>query len=270
MRLQNKVAIVTGSTRGIGRATAERFALEGARVVVTGRDAAEGKVVVDAIGNAGGTARFIAADLADESAVRRLVDGAVDAFGRLDVLVNNAAPSELVREGSDALVADLAQEVWSGILRVGLDSAFWTCKHALPRMLEAGGGSIVNISSAAAHQGTPGLAAYAASKGGLEAFTRTLASEYASASIRANAIVVGFVVTTEYARERLADPALGPAIRNLSMTRTGQPRDIANAALFLASDESAFVTASTLFVDGGMTAKSSLPRPRVRFPQPGG
>jgi NAD(P)-dependent dehydrogenase (short-subunit alcohol dehydrogenase family) len=267
MRLKDKVAIITGSTKGIGHAMALRFAAEGAKVVINGRNAEVGKAVVEEIARAGGTARFIAADVSDEQSIRRLIAEAVAAFGRLDILVNNAAPSELVRDGADALVAQITNETWFGIMRGGLDAVFWTCKYALPHIMKAGGGSIINISSGGAHQGVPGLAAYAASKGGVEAFTRTLASEYAGAGIRANCIVVGFVVTTEYARQRLADPVMGPAVRAMQMTRVGEPDDIANAALYLASDESGYVTASSLVVDGGASAKNHLPRPRVKLPQ---
>lgn len=266
MRLMEKVAVVTGSTQGIGRAIALRFAREGAKVVVNGRGDKAGQDTVNEIAGSGGQATFIKADVGREDEVRELVAGAVRAYGRIDVLVNNAAPSELVRFGADDLVADVKQQNWDDILRIGLTAVFWTCKHALPHMRAVGGGSIVNISSAGAHQSTPGLSAYAASKGGLEAFTLTLAGEYGGAGIRANSIMVGFVVTTDYARERLADPQLGPALRALAMTRPGRPEDIANAALFLASDESAFITGSVLVADGGMIHKGHLPRPRVTLP----
>jgi NAD(P)-dependent dehydrogenase (short-subunit alcohol dehydrogenase family) len=269
LRLREKVCLITGSTAGIGRATAELFAAEGARVVVTGRNEERGADVEAAIREAGGEARFIRADLRDEEEIRALVAQASAAFGRMDVLMNNASPTESQRGAAriDGPVTELAAEEWHSVLDAALTSHFLVLKHAIPAIAASGGGSIINISSTASVIGIEGADAYVAAKGALNALTRSLANEYAPFGIRVNTIVVGFVVTSDTARAWEADPEIGPRMRARVLTRLGEPRDIAYAALFLASDESAYVTGSQLFVDGGASIKSSLPpstQPRTR------
>ena len=157
-RLAGKVALVTGSTRGIGRATALRFAQEGAAVVVTGRSEGDGRAVEGAIRAAGGDAAYVQADLSHEDDVIAMVQAAVDRFGALTTLVNNAAPTELMGPGRrDRRVTELENDAWDAIMLVALKAVVWCCKYAIPRMVESGGGAIVNISSAASLLGTPGL-----------------------------------------------------------------------------------------------------------------
>lgn len=259
-RLAGKVAIVTGSTRGIGRATAVRFAGEGARVIVTGRSADAGRGVEEEIRNAGGEATYVRADLADEGDVMAMVRAAVDRYGTLTTLVNNAAPTELMGPGRlDRRVTELENDAWDAIMLVALKAVVWCCKHAIPVMADGGGGAVVNISSAASLLGTPGLDTYTAAKGALNALTRSMAVEYAPDDIRVNCIVSGMVLSSEGAWKMMEDPVIGGATRAMHLTRLGLPEDIANAALFLASDEAAFVTGAVIPVDGGVTARMPVP-----------
>lgn len=259
-RLAGKVAVVTGSTRGIGRATAIRFAQEGAAVVVTGRSEDAGRAVETEIRDAGGEAVYVPTDLSREDDVVAMVRVAVDRFGALTTLVNNAAPTELMGPGRrDRRVTELENDAWDSIMLVGLKAVVWCCKYAIPAMIDAGGGAVVNISSAASLLGTPGLDTYTASKGALNALTRSIAVEYAADNIRANCIASGMVLSSEGAWKLMEDPAIGGATRAIHLTRLGMPEDIANAALFLASDEAAFVTGAVIPVDGGVTARMPVP-----------
>ena len=259
-RLAGKVAIVTGSTRGIGRATAIRFAQEGAAVVVTGRGRDDGLAVEAEIRGAGGRAVYVPTDLSREEDVVAMVRAAVDHFGAVTTLVNNAAPTELMGPGrSDRRVTELDNDAWDAIMLVGLKAVVWCCKYAIPEMIAAGNGAVVNISSAASLLGTPGLDTYTASKGALNALTRSIAVEYAAEGIRANCIASGMVLSSEGAWKLMEDPVIGGATRAIHLTRLGMPEDIANAALFLASDEAAFVTGAVIPVDGGVTARMPVP-----------
>jgi len=262
--MEDKVAIVTGSTRGIGRATALRFAREGARVVVTGRTEDAGRAVEDEIRAAGGEGVFVPTDLAREEDVIRMVTTAMERYGALTTLVNNAAPTELMGPGRlDRRVTELENDAWDSIMLVALKAVIWSCKHAIPAMTASAtsesGAAIVNISSAASILGTPGLDTYTAAKGALNALTRSLAVEYAPDNIRVNCIVSGMVLTSEGAWKMMEDPVIGGATKAMHLTRLGMPDDIANAALFLASDESAFVTGAVIPVDGGVTARMPVP-----------
>ncbi len=260
MRLEGQVALVTGSTRGIGRATALRFAAEGASVIVTGRSRDDGRAVEQRIRDAGGEAVYVSTDLAHEGDVVAAVDAATDRYGKLTTLVNNAAPTELMGPGRlDRRVTELANDGWDSIMLVGLKAVMWMCKHAIPRIVDAGGGAIVNISSAASILGTPGLDTYTALKGALNALTRSIAVEYAADNVRCNCIVSGMVLTSEGAFKMMDDPAIGGATRAMHLTRLGMPDDIANAALFLASDEAGFITGALIPVDGGVTCRMPVP-----------
>jgi 3-oxoacyl-[acyl-carrier protein] reductase len=259
-RLAGKVALVTGSTRGIGRATAARFAAEGASVIITGRSRDDGATVEKEIRDAGGEGSYIPTDLAQEDDVVAAVAAAVERYGSLTTLVNNAAPTELMGPGRlDRKVTELTNEGWDSIMLVGLKAVVWMCKYAIPRMVDAGGGAIVNISSAASVLGTPGLDTYTALKGAINTLTRSMAVEYAPDNIRSNCIVSGMVLTSEGAFKMMDDPVIGGATKAMHLTRLGLPEDIANAALFLASDEAAFITGALLPVDGGVTCRMPVP-----------
>jgi NAD(P)-dependent dehydrogenase (short-subunit alcohol dehydrogenase family) len=247
MRLEGKVALVTGSTRGIGRTIAEMFAEEGAKVVLSGRSADKGEKNAQRIRDAGGEAIFVPLDVADETSVQAAVAATVEAYGPITTLINNAAPTALVNV-SFKPVTELSTQEWDDIVRGTVTSMFWTSKYAIPHMLEAGGGSIVNVSSGAAVFGVPGLSAYSAAKGAVNSLTRVLAVENGKQGIRCNTIIVGRVVS--YAQDR------GPETTK-ELMRVGNPRDIAYAALWLAADESEWITGSEITADGGARFNAS-------------
>jgi NAD(P)-dependent dehydrogenase (short-subunit alcohol dehydrogenase family) len=245
-RLAGEVALVTGSTAGIGAAIARRFALEGASVVVHGRDEARGAAVVTSIGRA---ARFVAADLADPSAADALVAATVEHFGGLSVLVNNAAQAE-----PDGPARELDDERWQAIINVDLLAPARLCRAAIPHMMAAGHGAIVNISSRAAQRPNRGYAGYASAKGALEALTRSVAVDEAAHGIRCNAISPGYVLNSR----RDADLSDEERLRRAAMhpLGLGTADDVAWAAVYLASPESRWLTGMTMPLDGG----SSVPR----------
>jgi NAD(P)-dependent dehydrogenase (short-subunit alcohol dehydrogenase family) len=250
VRLEGEIALVTGSTSGIGKAVATAFAGEGARVVVTGRDAGRGAATVDAIASGGGEAVFVAADLSDDGACAGLVDTAVERFGGLTVLVNNAVASTV--DETDGSVGELTMRSWEASLRVNLTAPMWLARAAIPHMVEAGHGSIVNISSRAAERASRGLAAYIASKGGLNALTRSIAVDYAERNIRCNTISPGYVLNER--RDAALTDDRRSRLEGMHLTRLGEASDVAHAAVYLASRESEFVTGVNLPLDGGSSA----------------
>jgi 3-oxoacyl-[acyl-carrier protein] reductase len=260
-RLAGKVALVTGSTHGIGRRTARVFAEEGARVMITGRDAAAGASLVEDITAAGGEAIFAAADLTDAAAVQALVDDAVTAFGTLDIVVNNAAGIDLLRLGGDGPVHALTAEAFSASMSINLEAVIWVLRCALPVMTRGGaGGSIVNVSSLAATTGHPGVDAYTAAKGAVLSLTRSLAVEYAPHGIRTNCVVIGYVPHDDE-RPTHQPGMAGPedVFLDVQLTRIGRPEDVARACLFFADEcDSGFVTGQTLIVDGGVSARAPI------------
>ena len=245
-RMAGELALVTGSTSGIGRAVALEFAAEGARVVVHGRDAGRGRAVVDEAAALGGAAHFVAADLSGEAAAEQLVEEAADWLGGLTVLVNNAVG---VSAGKDSVVGEMSTEYWEGALRVNLTAPMVLCRGALPHMLAAGHGSIINVSSRQAERPSAGMAAYCASKGGLNALTRALAVEYGKENIRANTLSPGYVVNDR--RDADITPERRARYEAMHLTRLGNARDCAYAAVYLASHESEFLTGINLQLDGG-------------------
>jgi NAD(P)-dependent dehydrogenase (short-subunit alcohol dehydrogenase family) len=262
-RLSGEVAIVTGSTSGLGKAIAVAFAAEGAAVVVTGRDEPRGEAVVAAIraatGPAGapaseGRAIFVAGDLADPSTPDRLVTAAAEAFGSPTVLVNNAVAGG--SPGGDGPVTEIDPGRWEQVIRVDLSAAAWMCRAVIPAMQAAGHGSIVNISSRASERGTPRVAAYSASKGGLNALTRAIAVDYGREGIRCNTLSPGYVLHEVRDRDMTTDRRA--RLEGMQLTRLAGPADIAWAAVYLASRESEVVTGINLAVDGGSTTARAL------------
>jgi len=248
-RLEGHVAVVTGSTKGIGRATAEMFAAEGASVLITGRNEEAGKDVEDAIRSAGGDGAFFRTDVEREDQVQAAMAEAVRLFGKLTVLVNNAAPTDLMTTGTfDGPITELTTDRWDRLMRGTLTSVFWACKYAIPEMIAAGGGSIVNISSSASIRGWTGIDVYTAAKAGMNGLTRSIAAEYGAANIRCNCIVTGVIHPPNSEGNPMAR-----AIKPLQLLRLGRQSDMAYAATYLASDESSFVTGALLPVDGGLT-----------------
>lgn len=247
MRLEGKVAVVTGAARGFGRAIAERFAEEGARVVLGDVLEDDGREAVAAIEAAGGTARFARADVTSSSDVAGLYSLAEDAFGRLDVVVANAGVFVF------ATIEDMTEEQYERQMGVNVKGTWLTCKLALPALRRAGGGSIVVTASAAASKGLPG-SLYGATKAADVMLTKNLALAVGKDRIRCNAVAPGPVATEFYAFDDAQRQAWidqwSPAV---PLGFLGEPRDVADAALFLASDESRWVTGAVLAVDGGFT-----------------
>ena len=254
-RLHGKTVLVTGSTKGFGAAMARRFATEGASVVLTGRSAEQGRAVEQEIAEAGGRARFIQADLSEEAGARELLEQS----GPLDGLVNNAMAMDHVGAGEKP-IADMQTEGFERIVRVGIYGLFWTCKYAVPRLLEAGGGSIVNVSSLAAVAGIRSLPAYSMCKGAMGALTRQLATDYGAKGIRVNTMICGLVLAEQFAADVAAHPVAGPKVAEAQLTRYGRLDDIASMATFLISDESGFVNGAELRIDGGWTSSAQFPR----------
>ena len=266
-RLAGKVAVVTGSTKGIGSAVASIFAAEGARVVVSGRDQPAGEKVVGEIRKKGGEALFQRADVSVESDVKQLIDSADQKWGRLDILINNAAPSDFIAAGGEESVENIPTENWEYMLRACLSGPFWGCKYAIPLMRRNGGGSIVNVSSMSSKVGLTRLAGYSSAKGALNALTRQVAVEFGKDGVRANAIIIGFIPSGNNASQQVMDdPVSGPIVRSLSLTRLGRPEDVAYTALFLSTQEAEFITGAEIPVDGGVLIRPAAPELRASHP----
>jgi NAD(P)-dependent dehydrogenase (short-subunit alcohol dehydrogenase family) len=251
MRLQDKVSIITGGASGMGRVAARMFAAEGAQVVVADVTEPAAQSVVDEITAAGGRAIAVAADVSREADAKRMVDAAVDAFGRVDVLYNNAG----IMPEADHSVIDTSVDDWDRVMAVNVRGVFLGCKYAIPKMVEQGSGSVINISSFVALIGCSNPQdAYTASKGAVLALTKSLAVQFAPKGVRTNAICPGPVETPllmdwlvkdeEAKRIRLARNPTG---------RFGRPEEIVHMAIYLASDESRWTNGAAMVVDGGIT-----------------
>ena len=250
MRLEGKVALISGGARGQGAVEAKLFAREGAKVGFGDILDESGKQVEAEIHEAGGEATYVHLDVTREDDWRTAVNTAIDRYGKLDILVNNAGI--LIRKG----IEDTTEEDWDRIMGVNAKGAFLGTKHSIPAMRQAGGGSIVNISSTAGLVASPsGSASYTASKGAVRLLTKSTAVQYAKEGIRCNSIHPG-PIDTDMIQETLTDPAkLEERMQRLPMGRVGTADEIAYGVLYLASEEASFVTGSELVIDGGTTAQ---------------
>lgn len=243
MRLENKVAIVTGGGGDIGRATAIRFAKEGARVVVSDRNEEGGQQTIQTIREIGGEAKFIYSDITNPTDVENLVEGTIEAFGRLDILFNNAGVNS-----EEKKLPDVSLEEWQQVMDINITGVFLGMKYAIPKMEP--GSSIISTASIAGIKGQKLVSAYSASKSSVIALTKTAATEFGRKNIRINAIAPGIIDTDMVEDWKKTDkwPILSTAN---ALKRIGKPEEIANVVLFLASDEASFITGETLIVDGG-------------------
>ncbi len=245
MLLDGKCALVTGASRGIGRAVALKLAAEGAKVALNfaGNEAAATEVRQE-IEAAGGQAILVKADVANEAAVQEMVQKTADAFGRIDILVNNAG---ITRDG---LLARMKEEDWDAVLSTNLKGVFLTTKAVAKLMMKQRAGRIVNMASVVGVTGNAGQANYSAAKAGVIGFTKTVAKELASRGVTANAVAPGFIDTDM--TSVLSDKAKEAALSGIPLGRMGTPEDIADAVLFLVSDQASYITGQVLHVDGGM------------------
>ena len=249
MRLEGKVALITGGARGQGAAEARLFASEGAKVVIADILDSEGEKLASEIGESGGDALFVHLDVTSEDQWRSAIAAAVLRFGKLDVLLNNAA---VWRRGR---VEETTGEHWDSVMEVNAKGVFLGTKLAIPEMRKAGGGSIINISSVAGLVGSLTSSAYSASKGAVRLLTKSTAIQYAAEGIRANSIHPGAIDTAMGEQVWPNAETRDEVVSRTPVGRMGVPEDIAYGALFLASDESSFVTGSELVIDGGMSAQ---------------
>lgn len=252
MRLLNKVAIVTGGTSGIGRATALLFAREGASVAITGRNATRGRAIVDEIQQSGGEARFIRSDVRFPDQCQRAVEEALQAFGRLDILFNNAGvfyPNTVI---------DCTEDEWDLTVDISLKGTYLMSKFALPTMIAQGNGAIINNSSGWGLEGGNEAAAYCAAKGGVVLLTKAMAIDHSGQGVRINCVCPGDTDTPmlldDAEKRNMSWEAYAAAAAQRPIGRMGQPEEVAQAVLFLASDEASYITGAILAVDGGGTA----------------
>jgi NAD(P)-dependent dehydrogenase (short-subunit alcohol dehydrogenase family) len=256
MRLEGKVALITGGASGMGMIASKLFATEGAKVVLTDVADDAGDSVAAEISSDGGEATYVHADVSSEADAKAMVDAAVARFGRLDVLYNNAG----VMLGSDGSVDSTEAAVWDRTLAINVKGVAFGCKYGVPAMIAGGGGSIINVASFVAWMGAAtSQTAYTASKGAVLAMTREIAVEYARKGIRCNALCPG-PIDTPLLAELLSDDARRQRrFVHIPMGRLGRAEELAKAALFLASDDSSFMTGTSLIVDGGITAAYVTP-----------
>ncbi|HUB11906.1 MAG TPA: glucose 1-dehydrogenase [Acetobacteraceae bacterium] len=261
MDFSGKVCVVTGAGSGIGRASALGFAQRGGKVVVADVNGDGAAAVTAEIAAAGGTALAVTADMTNPKQIDAMLDRAVEAYGRLDVLHNNAFGVPAALQGRRMVrVAELDQNVWDYTLQVGLTAVMQATRGALAIMLRQGGGAIVNTASISGLFGDYGIAAYNAMKAGVVNFTRVVAMEYAGANIRCNCICPGAIDTPLLRRSLDTIQGFGQAtVAQIPMGRLGRPEEMANVVMFLASDLASYVTGAAFVADGGLTAKTGIP-----------
>jgi len=246
MSLDGRVALVTGGSRGIGRAVVEALANDGAKVAfVYNSNSDAANEVVEAIEAAGGECRAIQADVKSKEAADKIIEDLVETWGSVDIVVNNAG---IIRDG---LLAMMEPEAWDAVISTNLTSVYNFCQAVTRQMMSQRYGRIINMSSVAASVANPGQANYAASKGGVEGFTRCIATELARRGITANAVAPGFIQTDM--TEAVVSAAGSEIKKKIPVRRLGTPDDIANAVLFLAQERASYITGQTLTVDGGLT-----------------
>jgi NAD(P)-dependent dehydrogenase (short-subunit alcohol dehydrogenase family) len=258
-KLDGKVALITGAGSGIGRATAVLFAKEGAKVAVVDYVPRGGRETVRMIKKAGGEAVFIEADVSKAADVERMVKTTVNKYGRIDILHNNAGIT-----GRIISMIEFTEDEWDSVLDTNLKGVFLGSKYAIPLMLDQGGGIIINTASTAGLLATRGMAAYSAAKAGLILLTKAMALEYGKQNIRVNCICAGGIQTPMTEPWMPAKTSREIVVPGQPLERMGQPEEVARAALYLACDDSSFVTGSTLVVDGGWSAGGPEVRPMVR------
>jgi NAD(P)-dependent dehydrogenase (short-subunit alcohol dehydrogenase family) len=249
MRFKDKVAVVTGGGSGIGRAAAELFARDGARVLVADYKSDTACDTVKAIEAAGGQAMSVEADVSKAADVARMTDAAIQAYGRIDILFNAAG---VLFYGT---ILETDEQAWDRVISINLTGTYLCCRAVLPHMLRQGGGAIINTSSTAgAHAGVAHAVAYCSSKGGVMMLTRAMAIDHSSQGIRVNALCPG-PTDTPMLRDALTPEEFEAFGKTYPAGRLGRPEELANAVLFLASEEASFVTGTMMFVDGGQTAQ---------------
>jgi NAD(P)-dependent dehydrogenase (short-subunit alcohol dehydrogenase family) len=253
-RIKDKVAIISGGGTGIGAATARLFASEGATVAICGRSIEPLQAVAQEIKDAGGRADFQSVDVSDDVQFTAFVESTREKHGRLDIIVNNAFGMVV------GMLEDMSTEDWHAAFSTTLDATFYGIRAAMPIMAKQGRGSIINIGSSASHGGQPALGAYGAAKAAIENLTRTAAIEGAVRNVRVNTVTPGFIAT-EPVKAAYTEPATLRAIESIiPLGRMGEPEEVANAILFLGSDESSFITGACLVVDGGNLASLGIPQ----------
>lgn len=255
-RLQDKVTVITGAGNGMGAAAALRFVAEGASVVVADNDAEAASAVAAGLTDDGADAVAVEMDVRDRHAVERMVAAATSRWGHLDVLYNNAG----VSHAGDGTPIDTTEEIWDLTFDVNVKGIFLCCQAAIPAMLDSGGGSIINVASFVAHMGaaTPQLA-YTASKGAVLSMTREIAAIYARRGLRANALCPGPVLTPLLEKFMADEAEKQRRLAHIPMGRFGEADEMVNGAVFLASDESSYVTGQSLIIDGGITSTYTTP-----------
>ncbi|MGV2870954.1 SDR family NAD(P)-dependent oxidoreductase [Colwellia sp. E150_009] len=246
--IKGKVALITGSTRGIGLKTAELFAANGAKVVISSRKTQACEDVAEKIRNSGGEAVAIPCHIGDKSQLENLVNKTLEHWGKIDILICNAATNPVY-----GTLSELSDSAYEKIMDTNLKSTFWLCNLVLPKMAENGGGNVVMLSSIASMKGSNVIGCYGMSKAAESALSRNLAVEWGAKNIRVNSIAPG-VIVTDFAKTLIDDPKRKSAVETqVPLKRLGQPIDIASIALFLSSDASAYITGQVLVADGGQT-----------------